>query len=166
MDKEVAETLAYFRENASDLKKLGKEWGLNDADIKECIQRALSTSPKDLPHSKTTHLKFTARKAWPKLRIFLWVVGAVMLFVGVGALALQNEHIDHRFSQLMQPLLYPLFRTVRLVATPLHDVFNMYGKSISLQLARMQVPDIIATYTHTYTHTHAHTTHTRQQWQN
>ena len=131
MDGEVAETLAYFRENASDLKTLGKEWGLSDSDIKECIKQALSIDRKDLPHPKTTsttRLKFAARKSWPKLRILLWVVGAVIVLVGAGALALQNEHIDHRVGQLVQPLLYPLFRAVRLAAAPLHDVFNLYGR--------------------------------------
>ena len=139
MDREVAETLAYFRENASDLKQLGKEWGLNDAEIKECIQRAMSIDPKDLPQSKTTRLKFAARKSWPKLRLFLWIVVVVAVFVGVVTLALQNEQIDHRVGQIVQPLLYPLFRTVRLAATPLHDIFDLYGRGISLLRIHMLI---------------------------
>ena len=129
IDRDVAETLECFRENASDLKKLGKDWGLNDEDIKECIQRAFSVDPKDLPQgSRMTRLKYFARKWWPRLRVLLRVVGVMVILVSVGTQALQNERIDQRVGQLMRPLLYPIFRTLRLAATPLHDIFNMYGK--------------------------------------
>ena len=132
MDKEVAETMAYFRENVAELKSLGKDWGLSDAEIEECVERAMSIDPKYLPSPKTsaastTRMKFAARKSWLKLRIFLWIVGILIVLVGLGALALQNEQIDHRFNQLVQPLLYPLFRAVRLAAMPLHNAFDFYG---------------------------------------
>ncbi|KAK7116071.1 uncharacterized protein [Littorina saxatilis] len=131
MDKEVAETLAYFRDNAADLRQLGKEWGLSENEIKECIERAMSVDPKDLPRpettaSRTTRLKFAARRSWPKIRILLWIAGVLAVLIGIGALALQNDEIDHRFSQLVNPLLYPITRGLRLVTVPLHDMFNLY----------------------------------------
>ncbi|KAL8570765.1 hypothetical protein ACOMHN_006915 [Nucella lapillus] len=131
MDKEVAETLAYFSQNAFELRQLGKEWGLNEEEIEECIERAMSIDAKDLPApeknlASTTKLKFAARRTWPKLRILLWIIGGFIVMVGLGALAMQNEQIDHRVSQIMQPFVYPFFRYLRLTTVSLHDTIDMY----------------------------------------
>ncbi|XP_076465883.1 bombesin receptor-activated protein C6orf89 homolog [Babylonia areolata] len=131
MDKEVAETLAYFSKHAFELRQLGKQWGLSEEEIEECIDKAMSINPKDLPapettSSSSTKLKFAARKSWPKVRVCLWFVGAMIVLVGLGALAMQNDEIDHRVGQILQPVFYPFFRYLRLATISLHERINLY----------------------------------------
>ncbi|KAK7486388.1 hypothetical protein BaRGS_00022312, partial [Batillaria attramentaria] len=127
MEREVAETLACFRKNVSELRRLGKEWGLSDTEIEECVHRALSADVKQPLGSKTevspsTTPKSTARKTWPK-RVFLTVAGVVLV---IGAQALQDEtvvlHVKKLFKSVwdLYQLEYPVFRVIRLITVPLH----------------------------------------------
>lgn len=133
MEQEIEETLLYFRKNISDLRKLGKDWGLNESEIEECIQQAMSADLKKIQEEniKSIHIKCIARKTWSKLCCIFKIMAILsLLLVIVGITAQQNDKVFSHVIKVFASLDYPIMRSLRLMALPLHNYFNMEGNAI------------------------------------
>ncbi|XP_046569460.1 uncharacterized protein LOC124277770 [Haliotis rubra] len=135
MATEIQEALAYVRQNVSELRNLGKEWGLTNAEIELCVQRAMSmkVNTKKSPKKKASNVqarKFAARKTWARCRCcfnMCFVLVGVLLVattVTAGVMAYQAKSISP--SRFLQPYAYNIMRVVRLsLSVPLQQVFHI-----------------------------------------
>ncbi|XP_071099293.1 uncharacterized protein [Haliotis cracherodii] len=135
MATEIQEALAYVRQNVSELRHLGKEWGLNDAEIETCVQRAMSmkVDTKKLPKKKdrdSQARKFAARKTWSRCRwcfnICFGLAGVLFVAttVAAGVMAYQARSIFP--SRFILPYAYNIIRAMRLsVSVPLQQAFRI-----------------------------------------
>jgi hypothetical protein len=129
MNKEADDILAYFRENVTELRKLGKGWGLDDSEIAQCIEQAMSVKPEDLPPaSEEIRKKLSAHKSWTKLRFFLFTTGALIVLLAGVLMTVDGNTIEASVSHVTTPLVSPAMRFIRHAAVPLHKWFNLHGR--------------------------------------
>ncbi|XP_046376079.2 uncharacterized protein LOC124148814 isoform X2 [Haliotis rufescens] len=135
MTTEIQEALAYVRQNVSELRNLGKEWGLNDAEIETCVQRAMSmkVDTKELPKKKDRNSqarKFAARETWSRCRwcfnICFRLAGVLFVATTLAAGVMVFQARSFLSYQLMLPYAYNILRAMRLsVSVPLQQAFRI-----------------------------------------
>ena len=128
MAPNIDDYLVFLRENASEIKKLGKEWGMDEKEILNCVDEVLSQSPNS-ENKGNTPMNW-ARKLW---RVFLFFMKASVCAVLalVAAMTILCFVISYHspsaeyISKMIQPHAYPVMRFFRLAALPFHDVTNI-----------------------------------------
>ncbi|KAL4225366.1 hypothetical protein ACF0H5_016055 [Mactra antiquata] len=128
MERNVAEYLVHLKENASELRKLGKEWGITEKEIDGCVTEALAGI--DDKESLKSSPKNNARKCWGyflvalKLMMLIFVV-LILIFGIFSFLMSYHEPTQEVMVKLISPYFYYIMRYARLAAVPLHGMFNM-----------------------------------------
>ena len=127
MDGDVHSYLSFLRQNVSELHQLGKEWGMTEAEISDCVERALQDEPKT--PIKETNMS-VARKIWHWIRVglkwfFLSVALLLTLFTVLYVVSIFHVPTEMYITGFLQPYGYTIFRAVRLATLPFHDYFNI-----------------------------------------
>ena len=134
MDKEVQECLFYLQQNASEVRQLGKEWGMTDAEINRCVVKAMKTKIDDAHQICPDEIavKFKRRKSWNRVR---WVAqytvvltGLLLCVAATGATVLWCRGTPLFMmtpGRLLQPYAYQIMKVVRIFGPPLHSVIPM-----------------------------------------
>lgn len=122
------EYLVYLKENAVELRKLGKQWGMTEDEIDSCVSEALSMTGNEKELKKSGKNK--ARKCWSYflflLKLHLAVSFLLIVLIGAIYVAMQfHEPTQHAVVKALMPYSYEIMRFVRLAAVPLHGMFNI-----------------------------------------
>lgn len=129
----VDEYLVFLKENAKELRKLGKKWGMTEEEIDNCVTEALSMTENQDKLSKSPKNK--ARKCWSYFLVFMKVQLVLgLLLIGIlGAVyvtASYHEPTERALVKIVMPYSYNIMRFVRLAAVPLHKMFNISSKRV------------------------------------
>lgn len=131
MDVAAVEYLIYLKKNAALLRKEAQQLGFTEDEINQCIEEALKESDdnEELANSP----KNIARKCFHYFRVaakvFLAILGVIFaLWVGVMVLTTYHKPSEHLLGSVLQPYGYQIFRTIRLVTLPVHNMFNITGE--------------------------------------
>lgn len=129
MEQEAVEYMLYLKQNTSDLKKLGSDWGLTEDEINACITEALSRV-KIPSRVNVNSKKNVARKIWSyilfmmKIPIYTFLFMAALLVV-ITTVCTFYEPADKYLTRTMAPHGYAVFRYIRIATLPLHSVLNL-----------------------------------------
>ena len=133
MDASTVEYLLYLRENASQLREEAKGLGFTEDQIKECIEEALKecdihtdsnivNSPKNITRKCFYYFRVLVKTSLAIIGVLIAIWTCLMLMVSY------NEATGKFFSNAIQPYGYEIFRAVRLVTLPIHDMLNITGE--------------------------------------
>ncbi|KAJ8299571.1 hypothetical protein KUTeg_023631 [Tegillarca granosa] len=127
-NQDLAEYLMYLKENVSELRKFGKEWGMTDEEINSCIDDVLVNKEDENPPCRSN--KTQARKLWSWFCFCVKVwFGFVLVITGIGIfgylLLSFHEPSEAFISKTLQPYGYDIFRFVRLATLPIHKMTNI-----------------------------------------
>ncbi|XP_060075054.1 uncharacterized protein LOC132554763 [Ylistrum balloti] len=128
MDAEVLQHVEFLRNNVSALRSLGKEWGMKEEEINSCIDEVIANSTDKEKLEPT--LTSTGRQIWSLIRFSFkfWLV--ILFLISITCTSLYfvtsyNSDVESFISRTLQPFGYDIFRYVRLITLPLHDMFNI-----------------------------------------
>ena len=129
MEQEGVEYMLFLKQNASELRKLGSDWGMTEEEINHCINEAL-LQVKDQSEIRGNTTKNWARKIWSYILFMVKVpfYTAVVIFSLFGLVMIMStvhEPTDHLISKTLQPYSYDIFRFMRLVTLPVHRIANI-----------------------------------------
>ena len=129
MDQEAVEYILFLKQNASELRKLGSDWGMTHEEINDCINKVLSQE-KNASEIQKNSTKNWARTIWsyilfmvkiPVYTVLIIFSLICLLFVATSI----HEPTDNFISKAMQPHGYEIFRLLRLVTLPVHRIANI-----------------------------------------
>ena len=131
----VDEYLVYLKENAKELRQLGKKWGMTEEEIDNCVTEALSLTENKEELKKSPKNK--ARKCWSYFLFLIKIQLALglllfVLFGGIYTAALYHEPTQRAVLKVFMPYSYEIMRAVRLAAVPLHGMFNITSMFVFL----------------------------------
>ncbi|XP_041366925.1 uncharacterized protein LOC121381652 [Gigantopelta aegis] len=127
MDREIQECLLYLQQNASEVRELGKGWGMTDAEINQCVAKAMraKVDTTDQLSSDNIAAKFKTRKSWNRVRCFakytILLTGLVLVAAASGAAVLwcQGKPLFMMTpDRLLQPYAYQIMKVVRIFGPP------------------------------------------------
>ena len=129
MEQEAVEYMLFLKQNTSELRKLGSDWGLTEDEITGCITEALS-QVNGATVIDANSKKNVARSIWRyfllliKIPIytFLLMVGLLIL---VNVVCSFHEPSDQYVTKALAPYGYDIFRYIRLATLPLHRIANI-----------------------------------------
>ncbi|XP_022082831.1 uncharacterized protein LOC110975044 [Acanthaster planci] len=104
-------------EDAKKIRELGKSWGLDDADIDGCFQRALVVDKAPIRPRRSRVCRC----------LVLSFVGIFVLLIVLYGLVNFHKPSKHFAMRHAQDVLYPFMRAVRRAALPLRQVFDLSG---------------------------------------
>ncbi|XP_045175505.2 uncharacterized protein LOC123536402 [Mercenaria mercenaria] len=124
----VEEYLVYLKENANELRQLGKKWGMTEEEINSCVTEALSMTENKEELKKSPKNK--ARKCWSYFLFALkfqlaFCLLVFVLIAGIYITASYHEPTQRAVIKVIMPYSYEIMRLVRLAAVPLHGMFNI-----------------------------------------
>ena len=157
MEQEAVDYMLFLKQNASELRKLGSDWGMTDEEINGCIDEALS-QVKSASKLKKNSTKNKARTIWSYILFMMkipvyTILLVISLFLLVTIVSTVHEPTDKFISKVLQPLGYDIFRLIRIATLPIHRVANITSMlsiyllaylylSISIQLSIFIVQSI------------------------
>lgn len=127
----LEEYLVYLKENARELRNLGKQWGMTEEEIDNCVTEALSMAENTEVLKKSS--KNRARKCWSyflfllKIHLTLCLL-LILLFGSIYVATFYHEPTQRAVVKILMPYSYEIMRFVRLTAVPLHGMFNISSK--------------------------------------
>jgi hypothetical protein len=133
----VDEYLVYLKENAQELRQLGKKWGMTEKEIDNCVTEALSLTENKEDLKKSP--KNIARKCWAYFLFLIKIqlgIGLLLMVLlgGMYTTALYHEPSQRAIMKAIMPYSYEIMRAVRLAAVPLHKMFNISSMLIDLYI--------------------------------
>ncbi|KAJ8299570.1 hypothetical protein KUTeg_023630 [Tegillarca granosa] len=105
--QDVSEYLCYLKENASELRKCGREWGMTKEEIIACIDDVIANRYNPPPSPKSN--KAVARNIWSWVRFGLriwywfWLVIFGIILVGSVVSKYLSEPGDSFISTMLRP---------------------------------------------------------------
>lgn len=129
MEQEAVDYMLFLKQNASELRKLGSDWGMTDEEINGCIDEALS-QVKSASKLKKSSTKNKARTIWSYILFMMkipvyTILLVISLFLLVTIVSTVHEPTDKFISKVLQPLGYDIFRLIRIATLPIHRVANI-----------------------------------------
>ncbi|ESO94627.1 hypothetical protein LOTGIDRAFT_239502 [Lottia gigantea] len=120
MANEDIEILRQVRNEVTELRKLGEDWGMTPSQINNCIEEAFGQN-LTIQITEKIAKKIQQGTKWSKVRFAfrLWLAFIIVLF-GFAVMVTNTDYLSRAIAKAMQPYGYPLMRAVRLVAVPLH----------------------------------------------
>ena len=133
MEQEAVEYMLFLKQNTSELRKLGSDWGLTEDEINGCITEALSQVNGSTVIDANSK-KNVARNIWRYILLlikipiytFLLMVGLLILVTIACTL---HEPTDKFMARNLAPYGYSIFRYIRLATLPLHRIANITSRS-------------------------------------
>ncbi|XP_062591182.1 uncharacterized protein LOC134252697 [Saccostrea cucullata] len=127
MDPASLEYVEQLQQNVAELHQLGREWGMTDDEMSDCIERVLRENENVIVSPPR---KSTARRIWrcigyTPVVVSCLILGVLILFAGSSLLFVVFPSAEHYMSGKLQPYGYTIFRTIRLATLPLHRYFNI-----------------------------------------
>lgn len=124
--QDVSEYLCYLKENASELRKCGREWGMTKEEIIACIDDVIANRYNPPPSPKSN--KAVARNIWSWVRFGLriwywfWLVIFGIILVGSVVSKYLSEPGDSFISTMLRPYELTISSFVRRVTLPVHNI--------------------------------------------